>query len=97
MTFPRSSSAGTSVWRRANPRASSTTETLTEEDFVEPNVVLQELQNETRGRLNQNLMLTNEGKIADVDVNVFWNVKNARDFLFNVKGPVGDVGWPELC
>ncbi len=77
---------------QANPRASSTTETLTEEDFVEPNVVLQELQNETRGRLNQNLMLTNEGKIADVDVNVFWNVKNARDFLFNVKDPSETLG-----
>ena len=77
---------------QANPRASSTTETLTEEDFVEPNVVLQELQNETRGGLNQNLRLTNEGKIADVDVNVFWNVKNARDFLFNVKDPSETLG-----
>ena len=77
---------------QANPRATSTTETLTEEDFVEPNVVLQELQNETRGRLNQNLMLTNEGKIADVDVNVFWNVTNARDFLFNVKDPSEGFG-----
>jgi|GEM_PF-415218 len=77
---------------QTSPRASSTTETLTEEDFVEPNVVLQELQNETRGRLNQNLMLTNEGKIADVDVNVFWNVANAQNFLFNVKDPSEGFG-----
>ena len=77
---------------QSSPRASSTTETLTEEDFVEPNVVLQELQNETRGRLNQNLMLTNEGKIADVDVNVFWNVANAQEFLFNVKDPSEGFG-----
>ena len=54
--------------------------------------VLQELQNETRGRLNQNLMLTNEGKIADVDVNVFWNVANAQNFLFNVKDPSEGFG-----
>ena len=77
---------------QTNARATTTQDILTEEDFVEPNVVLQELQNETRGRLNQNLMLTNEGKIADVDVNVFWNVNNARDFLFNVKDPSEGLG-----
>ena len=60
-------------------------------DFVEPNVVLQELQGSPRS-LNQNLMLTNEGKIADVDVNVFWNVANAQNFLFNVKDPSEGFG-----
>lgn len=35
----------------------------------------------------ESLMLTGDENIVDVDFNVFWNIKNAPDYVFNVKGP----------
>ncbi len=35
----------------------------------------------------ESLMLTGDENIVDVDFNVFWNIKNAPDYVFNVKEP----------
>ena len=35
----------------------------------------------------ESLMLTGDENIVDVSFNVFWNVKNASDYLFNVRNP----------
>jgi membrane protease subunit HflK len=35
----------------------------------------------------ESLMLTGDENIVDVDFNVFWRVKNAADFLFNIQQP----------
>lgn len=35
----------------------------------------------------ESLMLTGDENIVDVDFNVFWNIKNAADYVFNVKDP----------
>jgi membrane protease subunit HflK len=38
-------------------------------------------------KLEESLMLTGDENIVDVNFNVFWNVKNAPDYLFNVRNP----------
>ena len=38
-------------------------------------------------RLEESLMLTGDENIVDVNFNVFWNVKDAPAFLFNVRHP----------
>jgi membrane protease subunit HflK len=39
----------------------------------------------TPNRPEESLMLTGDGNIVDVNFNVFWNVKDASAFLFNVR------------
>ena len=39
----------------------------------------------SRDNSGQNLMLTGDENIVDVDFNVFWRIKEPRDFLFNIK------------
>lgn len=48
--------------------------------------------NQVRGGSNrdvpqESLMLTGDQNIADVDFNVFWRVRDAGDFLFNIRDP----------
>jgi membrane protease subunit HflK len=38
-------------------------------------------------RTEESLMLTGDENIVDVSFNVFWNVKDARGYLFNVRNP----------
>jgi membrane protease subunit HflK len=40
-----------------------------------------------RDVLEESLMLTGDENIVDIDFNVFWRVKDAADFLFNVQNP----------
>jgi membrane protease subunit HflK len=39
----------------------------------------------------ESLMLTGDENIVDVDFVVFWQIKNAPDFLFNIQNPEGTV------
>ncbi|MFV2092680.1 MAG: FtsH protease activity modulator HflK [Hyphomicrobiales bacterium] len=39
----------------------------------------------------ESLMLTGDENIVDVDFTVFWVIKNAADYLFNVQNPEGTV------
>jgi membrane protease subunit HflK len=39
----------------------------------------------------ESLMLTGDENIVDVDFVVFWRIKNASDFLFNIQNPEGTV------
>jgi modulator of FtsH protease HflK len=39
----------------------------------------------------ESLMLTGDENIVDVDVSVFWVIKNAADYLFNVQQPEGTI------
>ncbi|PHS24132.1 MAG: FtsH protease activity modulator HflK [Robiginitomaculum sp.] len=40
---------------------------------------------------HESLMLTGDENIVDIDFSVIWQIKNARDFLFNLDDPVGAV------
>lgn len=46
---------------------------------------------QSRGRGNDGLMLTTDENIVDIDFQVVWNVKNARDFQFSLKDPAASV------
>ncbi len=39
----------------------------------------------------ESLMLTGDENIVDVDFSVFWLIKDAADFLFNIQNPTGTV------
>ncbi len=39
----------------------------------------------------ESLMLTGDENIVDINFSVIWQIKNARDFLFNLDDPVGAV------
>src|SRR6476619_6286276 len=39
----------------------------------------------------ESLMITGDENIVDVDFVVFWQIKNAADFLFNIQNPEGTV------
>ena len=39
----------------------------------------------------ESLMLTGDENIVDVDFSVFWVIKNASHFLFNIQNPVGTI------
>ncbi len=39
----------------------------------------------------ESLMLTGDENIVDVDVSVFWVIKNASEYLFNVQQPEGTI------
>ncbi|MBT0957301.1 FtsH protease activity modulator HflK [Alphaproteobacteria bacterium KMM 3653] len=45
----------------------------------------------SRGGDNDGLMLTTDENIVDIDFQVVWNVKNARDFKFSLKNPEASV------
>ncbi len=51
----------------------------------------------TRGRSTErdvqeeSMMLTGDQNIVDMDFTVFWNIKNARDYLFNIRGQEATV------
>ncbi|MHA1523315.1 MAG: FtsH protease activity modulator HflK [Alphaproteobacteria bacterium] len=45
----------------------------------------------TRDVPEESLMLTGDENIVDVDFTVFWVIKNAADYLFNVQNPPGTV------
>ena len=45
----------------------------------------------TRDVPEESLMLTGDENIVDVDFTVFWVIKNAADFLFNVQNPATTV------
>ncbi len=40
---------------------------------------------------HESLMLTGDENIVDINFSVIWQIKNARDFLFNLDDPVGAV------
>ncbi len=40
---------------------------------------------------DESLMLTGDENIVDIDFSVIWQIKNAREFLFNLDDPVGAV------
>lgn len=44
-----------------------------------------------RDVLEESLMLTSDQNIVDMDFTVFWQIKNARDYLFNIRGPEATV------
>ncbi len=46
---------------------------------------------DTRDVLGESLMLTGDENIVDIDFSVFWLIKDAKDFLFNVRDPEGAV------
>jgi len=39
----------------------------------------------------ESLMLTGDENIIDIDFSVFWVIKDAKDYLFNIQNPVGTV------
>ena len=41
--------------------------------------------------LEESLMLTGDENIVDIDFVVFWRIKNAKDYLFNIQNPVVTV------
>ena len=47
------------------------------------------------GRVNdvpeESLMLTGDENLVDIDFTVFWKVKDAKDYLFNIQNPEGTV------
>ena len=45
----------------------------------------------TRDVPEESLMLTGDENIVDVDFSVFWVIKDAPDFLFNIQNPTGTV------
>lgn len=45
----------------------------------------------TRDVPEESLMLTGDENIVDVDFSVFWIIKDAPDFLFNIQNPTGTV------
>lgn len=45
----------------------------------------------TRDVPEESLMLTGDENIVDVDFSVFWLIKDASDFLFNIQNPNGTV------
>jgi membrane protease subunit HflK len=49
------------------------------------------LQGAVRDVPEESLMLTGDENIVDVDFVVFWRIKNASDFLFNIQNPEGTV------
>ena len=40
---------------------------------------------------NENLMLTGDENIVDINFSVFWQIKNPEQFLFNIRDPEGTV------
>ncbi len=40
---------------------------------------------------HESLMLTGDENIVDINFSVIWQIKNARDFLFNLDDPIGAV------
>ena len=49
------------------------------------------LQNTARDIIEESLMLTGDENIVDIDFAVFWRVKDARAYLFNVQQPAPTV------
>ena len=45
----------------------------------------------TRDVPEESLMITGDQNIADLDFNVFWKIKDAGDFLFNIRNPEATV------
>jgi membrane protease subunit HflK len=45
----------------------------------------------TRDVLQESLMLTSDQNIVDIDFVVQWRIKNAADFLFNIRDPEGTI------
>jgi membrane protease subunit HflK len=45
----------------------------------------------SRGRSNETSMLTSDQNIVDLQFTVFWKIKNAGDFLFNIRNPEATV------
>lgn len=39
----------------------------------------------------ESLMLTGDENIVDIDFSVFWEISNARDYLFNMEDPIGSI------
>lgn len=39
----------------------------------------------------ESLMLTGDENIVDIDFSVFWEISNARNYLFNMEDPVGSI------
>lgn len=46
----------------------------------------------TRDVPNESLMLTGDENIVDIDFAVFWVIKDAGQFLFNIRNPEGEPG-----
>ena len=44
-----------------------------------------------RGIIQESLMLTGDENIIDIQFVVFWKIRNAKDFLFNVRNPQASV------
>lgn len=48
-------------------------------------------ENEDRDVTAESLMLTGDENIIDIDFTVFWRIRNAPDYLFNIRHPAGTV------
>ncbi len=49
------------------------------------------VENEGRDVTEESLMLTGDENIIDIDFTVFWRVRSAPDYLFNIRHPAGTV------
>ncbi len=48
-------------------------------------------ENEGRDVTEESLMLTGDENIIDIDFTVFWRIRSAPDYLFNIRHPAGTV------
>ena len=80
-------------WRLPYPIERVYTPKVTRTNSVSIGMSVVEGGSSTQGRdvPAESLMLTGDENIVDIDFVVFWQIKNAEDYLFNIQNPDGTV------
>ncbi|MBB5754994.1 membrane protease subunit HflK [Prosthecomicrobium pneumaticum] len=80
-------------WRLPYPIETVETPKVTRTNSVSVGIVMVDGAGGAQGRdvEAESLMLTGDENIVDIDFTVFWQIKDARDYLFNIQNPDGTV------